>query len=186
MRIGTGYDVHRLAEGRKLIVGGVDIPYDKGLLGHSDADVLLHAIMDALELSARQEPDKRKWLSYAENYGEELKRAAARNEAGRGIRLMTFHGSKGLEFDIVHIIDATEGVTPYTKAVTAAQIEEERRAFYVACTRAKKELHIYFTESRYAKKCSPSRFLLDGLSDVKPKHDGWVRSLPEIFRRRRS
>ena len=99
---------------------------------------------------------------------------------------MTFHGSKGLEFDIVHIIDATEGVTPYTKAVTAAQIEEERRAFYVACTRAKKELHIYFTESRYAKKCSPSRFLLDGLSDVKPKHDGWVRSLPEIFRRRRN
>ena len=48
MRVGTGYDVHRLAEGRKMIVGGVDIPYDKGLLGHSDADVLLHAIMDAL------------------------------------------------------------------------------------------------------------------------------------------
>ena len=48
MRIGTGYDVHRLAEGRRLIIGGVDIPYEKGLLGHSDADVLVHAIMDAL------------------------------------------------------------------------------------------------------------------------------------------
>lgn len=48
MRIGTGYDVHRLVEGRKLILGGVDIPYEKGLLGHSDADVLVHAIMDAL------------------------------------------------------------------------------------------------------------------------------------------
>ncbi len=48
MRIGTGYDVHRLTEGRKLIIGGVEIPYEKGLLGHSDADVLLHAIMDAL------------------------------------------------------------------------------------------------------------------------------------------
>ncbi len=48
MRIGTGYDVHRLTEERKLIVGGVEIPYEKGLLGHSDADVLLHAIMDAL------------------------------------------------------------------------------------------------------------------------------------------
>jgi 2-C-methyl-D-erythritol 4-phosphate cytidylyltransferase/2-C-methyl-D-erythritol 2,4-cyclodiphosphate synthase len=47
-RIGTGYDVHRLTEGRKLILGGVEIPFDKGLLGHSDADVLLHAIMDAL------------------------------------------------------------------------------------------------------------------------------------------
>lgn len=48
MRIGHGYDVHRLTEGRKCIIGGVDIPYNKGLLGHSDADVLTHAIMDAL------------------------------------------------------------------------------------------------------------------------------------------
>lgn len=48
IRIGHGYDVHRLVEGRKLIMGGVEIPYEKGLLGHSDADVLLHAIMDAL------------------------------------------------------------------------------------------------------------------------------------------
>ena len=48
MRVGMGYDVHRLVEGRELIMGGVNIPYEKGLLGHSDADVLLHAIMDAL------------------------------------------------------------------------------------------------------------------------------------------
>ena len=48
MRIGHGYDVHKLVEGRKLILGGVEIPYEKGLLGHSDADVLLHAVMDAL------------------------------------------------------------------------------------------------------------------------------------------
>ncbi len=48
LRIGHGYDVHRFTEGRKLILGGVDIPYEKGLLGHSDADVLLHAISDAL------------------------------------------------------------------------------------------------------------------------------------------
>lgn len=48
IRIGQGYDVHRLTEGRRLILGGVDIPYEKGLLGHSDADVLVHAIMDAL------------------------------------------------------------------------------------------------------------------------------------------
>ena len=48
MRIGHGYDVHRLTEGRKLILGGVEIPYEKGLLGHSDADVLTHAVMDAL------------------------------------------------------------------------------------------------------------------------------------------
>lgn len=48
MRIGTGYDVHRLVEGRRLVLGGVDIPYERGLLGHSDADVLVHAVMDAL------------------------------------------------------------------------------------------------------------------------------------------
>ena len=48
MRIGSGYDVHRLTEGRKLILGGVEIPFEKGLLGHSDADVLVHAVMDAL------------------------------------------------------------------------------------------------------------------------------------------
>ena len=48
LRIGHGYDVHRLTEGRKCIIGGVEIPYEKGLLGHSDADVLIHAVMDAL------------------------------------------------------------------------------------------------------------------------------------------
>ena len=48
MRIGMGYDVHRLIQDRRLVIGGVEIPYEKGLLGHSDADVLLHAVMDAL------------------------------------------------------------------------------------------------------------------------------------------
>ena len=47
-RIGHGYDVHRLVEGRKLILGGVEVPYEKGLLGHSDADVLAHAVMDSM------------------------------------------------------------------------------------------------------------------------------------------
>ena len=53
LRIGHGYDVHRLTEGRKLILGGVEIPWEKGLLGHSDADVLVHAVMDALTGAAR-------------------------------------------------------------------------------------------------------------------------------------
>ncbi len=53
LRIGHGYDVHRLAEGRKLILGGVEISWEKGLLGHSDADVLVHAVMDALAGAAR-------------------------------------------------------------------------------------------------------------------------------------
>lgn len=53
LRIGHGYDVHRLVEGRRLIIGGVDIPWEKGLLGHSDADVLTHAVMDALSGAGR-------------------------------------------------------------------------------------------------------------------------------------
>ena len=53
LRIGHGYDVHRRVEGRKLILGGVEVPYDRGLLGHSDADVLIHAVMDALTGAAR-------------------------------------------------------------------------------------------------------------------------------------
>ena len=53
LRIGHGYDVHRLVEGRRLILGGVEIPWEKGLLGHSDADVLTHAVMDALAGAAR-------------------------------------------------------------------------------------------------------------------------------------
>lgn len=61
MRIGHGYDVHRLVEGRKLILGGVEIPYEKGLLGHSDADVLTHAVMDAL-LGAAALGDIGKWF----------------------------------------------------------------------------------------------------------------------------
>ena len=61
MRVGTGYDVHKLTEGRKCIIGGVEIPYEKGLLGHSDADVLLHAIMDAL-LGAAALGDIGKWF----------------------------------------------------------------------------------------------------------------------------
>lgn len=61
MRIGMGYDVHKLVEGRKLILGGVEIPYEKGLLGHSDADCLVHAIMDAL-LGAAAKGDIGKWF----------------------------------------------------------------------------------------------------------------------------
>lgn len=61
MRIGFGYDVHRLAEGRKLILGGVDVPYGKGLSGHSDADVLIHSLIDAL-LGALALGDIGKWF----------------------------------------------------------------------------------------------------------------------------
>ena len=72
---------------------------------------------------------------------------------------MTMHSSKGLEFPIVYIMDANERVTPHHKAVLDADLEEERRMFYVAMTRAKDRLHVYYTKERYGKPQERSRFI---------------------------
>ena len=73
--------------------------------------------------------------------------------------LMTMHSSKGLEFPIVYLMDANERVTPHHKAVLEADLEEERRMFYVAMTRAKDRLHVYYTKERYGKPQERSRFI---------------------------
>ena len=73
--------------------------------------------------------------------------------------LMTMHGSKGLEFEYVFLPDVNEGITPYNKAVLTEDIEEERRMFYVAMTRAKSHLHIYYLKERFSKEVSVSRFV---------------------------
>ena len=91
MRIGHGFDVHQLVEGRKLIIGGVDIPYERGLLGHSDADVLLHAICDAL-LGAAALGDIGRHFSdsdakYKNIDSRILLREVARMVAGKGYRI---------------------------------------------------------------------------------------------------
>ncbi len=72
---------------------------------------------------------------------------------------MTMHSSKGLEFPVVYIMDANERVTPHHKAVLEADLEEERRMFYVAMTRAKDRLHVYYTKERYGKPQERSRFI---------------------------
>lgn len=77
------------------------------------------------------------------------------------INFMTFHASKGLEFDIVYIIDAIEGITPYKRAEDRKALEEERRMFYVAMTRAKNILHIFYTKSHYNKACKRSGFIAE-------------------------
>lgn len=80
---------------------------------------------------------------------------------------MTMHSSKGLEFKIVYILDANEGVTPHHKAVLDADLEEERRMFYVAMTRAKDRLHIFYVNERFHKKQTVSRFVEEtGLLDT--------------------
>ena len=92
MRIGHGYDVHRLVDGRKCIIGGVEIPFEKGLLGHSDADVLLHAVMDAV-LGAMAAGDIGKMFpdrdpAYKDADSLALTRRVAEYMIGRGYRLV--------------------------------------------------------------------------------------------------
>jgi len=77
------------------------------------------------------------------------------------VTFMTMHGAKGLEFDTVFIIGANEDVIPYKKAETYDEIEEERRLFYVAMTRAKRRLSISYSKERNGKKMEPSRFVMD-------------------------
>ena len=74
---------------------------------------------------------------------------------------MTLHSAKGLEFESVFILEANEEMTPYKKAVKPEEIEEERRMFYVAMTRAKSHLHIYDVKTYYNKELQPSRFLTE-------------------------
>ncbi len=82
-------------------------------------------------------------FEYIQNYGEIISRQQYEAMDKTGVRLMTMHSSKGLEFDVVYIIEAVDGIIPYKKAKTKAEKEEERRMFYVAMTRAREELYIY-------------------------------------------
>lgn len=100
------------------------------------------------------------WFTHIEEYTENLRRQAELREANpNAISLMTMHGSKGLEFDTVFVISANEGITPYKKAATEDDIEEERRLFYVAMTRAKKKLTISYGKEKNGKSMEPSRFV---------------------------
>ena len=111
-----------------------------------------------------QEQSKRfstfqEWFSYVEEYQEELRRQAKERERKKeGVVLTTMHGSKGLEYRIVFLIDINEGVIPHKKAVLPEEIEEERRLFYVAMTRARELLYVFAVKERHGKKQAVSRF----------------------------
>ena len=116
---------------------------------------------DQLKESAAGYKTYEEWFRHIEDYAEELKRQASAGKAAEedAVTLATMHGSKGLEFKIVYILDANEGVTPHSKAALDEDIEEERRLFYVAMTRAKERLHVYAVKERYHKKVEVSRFV---------------------------
>lgn len=123
-------------------------------------------ILDELLEEARQQETFEDWFDYIQAYKEELQAQTRKSfELQKGqlqedaVMLMTMHGAKGLEFECVFIPDANEGVTPHSKSVLSADMEEERRMFYVAMTRAKSHLHIYYLKERFHKEVDVSRFV---------------------------
>lgn len=120
----------------------------------------LFDVMGELEESARSCKTYEEWFDYVEKYKEEMERMRRQQQETKdGVQLTTMHSSKGLEYDHVFLLDAAEGITPYKKAVLDADLEEERRMFYVALTRAKKELTICFAKKQFSHEMEPSRFL---------------------------
>ena len=123
-------------------------------------------ILDELEEAARGYKTYQEWFKHIEEYSDNLKKQASKqNENEDAVELATMHGSKGLEYKTVFIMDVNEGVSPYKKALLDADIEEERRLFYVAMTRAKDELNILYVKERFGKKVMPSRFINELVGD---------------------
>ena len=108
----------------------------------------------------------KEWFEHIESYGKMLKEQNKKNGEKEGVNLMTMHGAKGLEYEVVFVIESNEGVTPYKKAGTPEELEEERRLFYVAMTRAKKKLFITYVKEKNGKDLLPSRFVSELLLNV--------------------
>lgn len=123
-------------------------------------------ILDELQNAAKDYADYEQWLKHIEEYSENILDMATKNRFESDcVTLSTMHSAKGLEFSCVFIIDANEGITPHKKSVKDVEIEEERRMFYVAVTRAKRYLHIYTIGELYSKKLDTSRFVNELLFD---------------------
>jgi len=125
-----------------------------------NADELLD-VLNEIHESTRDFKTFAGWFLHIKEYKEELKRQAQNEHTKNfeGINIMTMHGSKGLEFSVVFLVDVNEDIMPHKKAVLPENIEEERRLFYVAMTRAKDRLYIFSPRQRYNKEMLPSRFI---------------------------
>jgi DNA helicase-2/ATP-dependent DNA helicase PcrA len=124
----------------------------------------IHEVLTLLEEESKEFDTMEEWIAYTKVYA---KRLQEKKKQRKGICLSTYHSAKGLEWDNVFLIDCNEGITPYQKARTAEEIEEERRLFYVAFTRARKEVHLtYIDNGKRGGKFVPSRFVTElGLID---------------------
>ncbi len=146
------------------------VGYDEYLREYADYRRMkpeeLLEVADQLQESASGFSSVQEWFAHMKEYGEQLKEQAKRREKDTDcVSLMTMHSSKGLEFSVVYILDANERVTPHHKAVLEADLEEERRMFYVAMTRAKDRLHVCYAKERYGKAQERSRFVDEYLGD---------------------
>lgn len=115
---------------------------------------------DEIMETAKEFKTHRDWLNYIEEYTLKLRENNKKNNQDKdGVALTTMHSSKGLEYDTVYIIDANEEITPHKKASFDTELEEERRMFYVAMTRAKNRLNIFYAKKRFNKDMEVSRFV---------------------------
>ncbi len=120
----------------------------------------LTEVLDRIMESARGMRDLKEWEAYMDDYGEKLAQQARKQErVQEGVAVTTLHGSKGLEYEQVYILNVNEGSIPYKKAVLPEALEEERRLFYVGMTRAKRRLELCYVKRQYEKIREPSRFL---------------------------
>ena len=119
----------------------------------------LKDILDEIQERAKEFRTIPEWFEHVENYKEMLKSQMKNQWGDEGVALLTMHGAKGLEFDTVYVMAANEGAIPYKKAKIDDEIEEERRLFYVAMTRAKRKLTISYVKEKNGKTVKPSRFV---------------------------
>ena len=117
-------------------------------------------ILDRIHESTRGMKNLKQWEDYIDDYTEKLNEQAKRQrDRKEGVTVSTLHAVKGLEYDIVYILNVNEGSIPYRKAVLAEAVEEERRLFYVGMTRARRKLVLAYVNRQYEKEREPSRFL---------------------------
>lgn len=126
----------------------------------------LFAVLEEIWQNSKGYGTIKEWFEHIESYGKMLKEQNKKTGEKEGVNLMTMHAAKGLEFDTVFVIEANEGSCPYKKATADEEIEEERRLFYVAMTRAKRKLVISYVKEKNGKDLLPSRFVSELLLDV--------------------
>lgn len=132
---------------------------------HIKVDELME-VLEELQTEAKEFKTYEEWFAYMEAYAKEMKRQQERHvAAGECVSLATLHSSKGLEYPIVFLVDVNEGIMPYKKAVLAAEVEEERRMFYVGMTRAKDKLHLYYSSKVNGRDMEASRFIEEMKAD---------------------